>query len=724
MQLMSDAVTVLGSRHGLFIDPCARKAWAIRCEKHPGRPIEFAAGLEVDGRTIVLPLTAEGDRFEFCDQDMTPTSLKLTGIDPLTRLKLELTVRTPFRPQDAAFSTTPVLDIELRVSRMPSPFRWHKAATGHFSGEMFLKIGCADFRPAACDRSDDIRWTFDATRFTGRGDDARPKAPAAQADALVAHAGQFRDGAIRVAFDTARSMDDCVIRASWCSFSGPMLDVLGEPAPFKYTENFAGLDDVVAWVRANPDAIAENSARVDGIIGANNCPASINHLHAQTLHAWLADSFWTLAGGQDFFTIWEGCCYYHSTVDVEYTQTPLYLTLWPELLAIELDFWPRFVTDGAGVIGEAGKGLVVFMHDIGQMTECNGTMYNHPMPVEENTNYVIMSYAYWRRTGDLSLVKRHAETIEKALRFVAACDTTGNGVPDVGMANSIDDGSPAVQFGREQVYLAVKAMAALDVGADMLDAAGRSGHSAAFRKQSGRIAGVIHEKGWAGDHFVTLLDPSSRGVVDAWTGKGFTTDTLPGWDAAHIYTVNGLALLDMVGRAVGIDEWRLREDLLVATERCLEKFGCRHSDYAHQPDESSAGEGGAWRAPKVGWIAMNMMRDMCAFYRGVDLRYLADRYWDYQTLTNTQGPFLFFETFGGNNLMQYPRGVAVFGFFEALGGVRLDRVAGTLRLAPMSEQLRLPVLPLADWQAGTVPLIEDGRLLDPAGLAGGLQVSI
>ena len=721
MQLMSDAVTVLGSRHGLFVDPCARRAWAIRGEQHPGREIQFLAGVRMDGRIIMLPLSGQGERFEFCDQDMTPTSLKLTGIDGESRLKLELTVRTPLRPRDAAFSTTPVLDMELRLTRLPSAFRWCQPRKEPLTGEAFLKISCDDFVPVEA-AGDELRWTWEAVCLANRSEAQSAKPPARQDDCLLALRGEVRDGEVVIPFDTAGGLDGCVIRAAWCTFSEPMMDVQGEPAPFKYTERFAGLDDVLAWARANPAAIADNTAKVDGVFAESNCSAAVNHLLAQTLHAWLADSWWTLDRGADFFTVWEGSCYYHSTVDVEYTQAPLYLAVWPELLGIQLDAWPRFVTDGSGVLGEAGRDLVIFMHDVGQMTTANGTMYNHPMPVEENTNYVLMSYAYWRRSGDFSRARRHAEVIEKALRFVAACDTTGNGVPDVGMANTIDDASPAVQFGREQVYLAVKAMAALDVGADLLDKAGRKEHCEAFRRQSQKIAGVLHEKGWAGDHFVTLLDGSSHGVVDPWTGKAFEGDRIPGWDAAHIYTANGLALLDMVGRGVGIDEMRLREDLHVATRRCMEKFGCRHSDYVPQ-ETGSAGEGGTGHPPRVGWIAMNMMRDIAAFYRGVDLRYLAGGYWDFQTLTNTQGPWLFFETFGGNNLMQYPRGVAIFGYFDALGGVRLDRVTGEVCVAPMSDQLRLPVLPLADWNAGRAPRIEDGRLVDEHGLLGELKTT-
>jgi uncharacterized protein (DUF608 family) len=90
------------------------------------------------------------------------------------------------------------------------------------------------------------------------------------------------------------------------------------------------------------------------------------------------------------------------------------------------------------------------------------------MEVEEVANYVILAYAYWRRTGDRSIHLRHGETIRRFLDFLVACDTSGNGVPDLGCTNTIDDASPAIQYGRQNVYLAVKTLAALACGADLL----------------------------------------------------------------------------------------------------------------------------------------------------------------------------------------------------------------------------------------------------------------
>jgi hypothetical protein len=332
------------------------------------------------------------------------------------------------------------------------------------------------------------------------------------------------------------------------------------------------------------------------------------------------------------------------------------------------------------------------------------------MPVEENTNYVLLSWAYWRRTKDDSRARRHAEAIEKALEFVLRCDSTGNGVPDQGVANTIDDATPAVQYGKEQVYLAVKALTAFLVGAELLESVGRNQRVFAFRAQAEKISRVLQDQAWLGDHFATLVDPSAEGVLDAWTGKPLGVERLPGWDAAHIYTANGLVLLDMMGMRAPVDEERLRTDLRIATRRCLTQYGCRHSDYGPSSSAEARGAQETAYANRIGWMSMNMLRDMAAFYRGVDLTNLSSRYWDFQVLTNTQGPNLFFETFHGNNLCFYPRGVVVFGYFEALAGARIDRVEQKLEVVPLNAEVEVPLVFFADWKTGAVPSVAGGKL--------------
>jgi hypothetical protein len=67
----------------------------------------------------------------------------------------------------------------------------------------------------------------------------------------------------------------------------------------------------------------------------------------------------------------------------------------------------------------------------------------------------------------------------------------------------------------------------------------------------------------------------------------------------------------------------------------------------------------------------------------------------------------FFETFNGNNLHLYPRGVAVWGFFDALAGRVFDAAGGVDRVRPVFPGTRVPILLDADWKAGTCRTVEN-----------------
>lgn len=709
MQLMCDALAVLGSRHGLLFNPIAGECGIIRFDRFSRLPmVQIRAGVRIGDDEFVLPLCKEGRRFDLVDQRLTPCTVSFMGMHGPSASKLKLTVATPFRPRDAAFSTTPVLAMRLQITNLGGQFRWMRKELDLKKATIFIEVAgqSVQAEPSGPNSIDLSFSSVRGTTYEGMADVwATRDETIPQHDRLLATKGT-RNGMrfereVTLANGAAEPLE-----VAWCTWSAPTMEVLGEKLPFKYSETFHDLDSVATWARRNPDAIFHNAARVDGLILDNSCGQAVNHLLSQTLHSWLIGSWWAVKDDRDWFSVWEGTCYFHSTVDVEYTQSPFYLAVWPELLKYELDWWPSFAKSGEGAIGERGKGTSILSHDMGAHSTANGMIYSHDMEIEEVTNYLILSFAYWQRTGDDSMVRKHIDTIAAFLRFIHACDTDGNGVPDIGMANTIDDASPAVQFGKEQMYLAVKSLAALVCGAEMLETLERRSAADACRSQAQKILDTIHSRGWTGTHFATLLRRDGM-LRDPWTGKDEYRAEIPGWNAPHIYTVNGLSLLDMVGVDLGIRGDWLVQDLKEATRRCLREYGCAHTDFANQATYANTKmEGLVGLAANPGWISMNMLRDMAGFYRGLDMRDMSQRYWEWQVLTNTQEPHVFHETFCGNNLRFYPRGIAVWGYFDAMAGQVINRVKGIDRAVPAIPNVRVPRLIDADWRAGTAKFIE------------------
>ena len=203
----------------------------------------------------------------------------------------------------------------------------------------------------------------------------------------------------------------------------------------------------------------------------------------------------------------------------------------------------------------------------------------------------------------------------------------------------------------------------------------------------------IEVEAWLGDHYATCVDRSAAGLIDPVTGEPAAEVEIDGWDAYCIYTTNGLLLPWMVGQPSLINDRRLRQDL-AAGDR--ENQG-RYAD-GHTSDDIDNCR-----------ISQNLWRDMTARYAGLGGPSSAGQYWDMQVMSNT-GPLShgYIDTYINNNLCFYPRGVVAFGYFLATPRLIIDRHApggAYITVEPnTSTPQRWPLLPLANWHTGRIPV--------------------
>jgi hypothetical protein len=657
---------------------------------------DLKAGITINGRERLFPFTkVSGYDFDLVDQRTAPCSLRWIGMDAQTALKVTLTVSVPFRPGDLEFSSTPVLAIQLQVERIPGQFRWTNPDVTSGQPELFVEIGDGALSPVEGRSADEIHLIFKSwlrpdndPKFPRQNSHARE-----QRDALVAA------GAIRTQRGFRKSVrigtDESLV-LYWCAWPGPALQVDGVAWEFFHARQFMDLDAVVAWARANGAQVTRNARVLDGMIQNHTLGQAVDHLLAYTLHSWAMNTWLVSRGDERWFSVWEGSCYFHSTIDVEFTQAPFYLAVWPELMRLQLRQWASRSLDGSQSLGRLGEGTRFMPHDVGRYAEVGAAAYPHQMEVEETANFLLLLFADWRRSGIDSLVREFRHLVLELGRYLRATDTDGSGVPDLGTANTIDDGSPAIQFGRRQVYLALKTRAALLAACDMLESVLPGEHVSDWRSAAERILARIEKDAWQGDHYGVLVEKAAR-LRNPWTGAWRDYAEVPGWAAAHIYISNVLPVLDMVGASLGLDPERLNSDLRVSTERCLREYGCIHTDHREQASGNVQSAGLAGSAQEPGWISMNLLRDLAAIRRRITIVPQMERYWEWQVLTNTQGVHLFFETFGGNNLCFYPRGVAVWGIFEAVSETVVDRVAGKISANASALGLKVPELWKCPW---------------------------
>ncbi len=720
MQLMTWTMARLGSRFGLVFEPYRKCVRHSALGRFLDQPTDLMVGLvEPGGVERVLPFTTEGTPLFNCEQFPRFNSITYRGYSETHRLRFEFNVHSVFYPQNEPLCIMPAFYLEMRVNPIDK-VRWVRPAGDRPEQvELFIRIRRPDTAVSTAEPGGPaaIRLSYDnplAPRHdmmdsatVGRGQTDRRVRVEERIVSLndEAVALDTRDG-LKCTIPVTDEGSGVKWRLVWAAHTRePVLQLKldeSEPqdAPFRYTAHWQDVDAVVEdAVKARDDNLAL-SRRFEKLLEQAPIRGVKRHLLNHTFQAYLANTFWCdVPGGdgrpRDWFSVWEGSCFYHSTIDVEYNNVLFYLNVWPQLLVKQFDQWARHAND------HAPSGGAFLSHDMGGGVFAVGQAYPHPMEVEENCNYLLLMQTYMHWTGDTGPAVRHAPLLKRLVDYLIWTDRDHSGFPSEGVANTIDDASPAVQFSRKQTYLAVKRAAALRAAAsllqrspDHLDLAKAAEHAAedAARK--------IEDAAWLGDHYAVCVDKSAVGMTDVWTGKPLPYAELPGWDAYSIYTGNGELLPAIIGQPPLLDPERIKTDLTNAYRENLSRYGCGHTS----------------SEPENVWVSQNLWRDHLARYLGLSTPPAA-AYWDLQLMSNTHDQSLgFIDTYINNNLCFYPRGITAMGFFLSGPRLMIDRLApggAYITIEPhRAFPQRWPLLPLADWKAGKIPVCvvdEDGR---------------
>ncbi|MFW6437894.1 MAG: malectin domain-containing carbohydrate-binding protein, partial [Armatimonadota bacterium] len=556
----------------------------------------YVFGVRVGDVTHSLPFDDRLEHFSKIDQTETMSELSYQCASPELPVDARFTWGAPFYPGDVELSTAPYLTLQVDVTNNS-----HRAQSGEVLigrslpiGEpmrAFSEDGLTGLRRAAevFELPTEERWVIDDTSgfemhtsgmplSVGASDETIPTRTDTDGRIVIPIVWEQPFGGLTWEFslNPGETKNCRIVYVGWAD--GPVQNVSGADQRFKYHDFFDSPHDVARYAFDNWDAIRERCAFVESVVEDATLPESLKQLLAFATHSYLVNTWWTTTpAGEDFFTVWEGCCQLQSTVDVEYNIAPFYFSLWPELLRMELDQWPGHIEDG------------VLAHDMGVGLEVNGMAYWHPMEIEENTNYVLLLHHYWRHSGDREIVERNFAAVQELLQWVTDADTDHDGLPEEGLYNTIDQGSPAIQYAPDQVYLAVRQIAAYQAGAQMAREVGEAAVADAWLQRANLTATTLANEAWLDDHFVVALNQeeqatSGRGRSDSYGGAGMEMEddgadyigwedqqhyegsseasTMRGWDSYSIYTTNGLVYPMRSGMMVdGLEIERLREDL-------------------------------------------------------------------------------------------------------------------------------------------------------------------
>ncbi|MBI1375257.1 MAG: DUF4965 domain-containing protein [Phycisphaera sp.] len=731
MLMMTWPMARFGSRFGLLFEPGKRRVMHSTLGRFLDAPLDLAVGLvEPDGTRRVLPFTADPSMTDLygVEQFERINSMTFRGYSEQHGLRFEMNIHSPFYPQNEKLCVMPAMYVELRVTAAPR-VRLRRFTNPPEFVDLFIRLKRGDTVIEA--RPDELSLRYDVElcpRYKPACSDngtiavsARKSRTGAKAAATGAGAGVRDEPSIGTARATERlrSLNEGAEpftdadgaagltlrmpvtdegsgvkwRLVWAAHtSDAVMDVRGTPARFRYTRHWDSAEEVLAHAEANRDEYLALSRRFEKLLQQAPLSKSQAHLLTMAFQSFLANTFWCEVGGgpggepREWFSVAEGSSMYHSTVDVEYNVSLFYLTLWPRLLAVELDEWAH----ASHSTEHKESGGLILNHDTGRGLRINGRKPDYSMPVEENANYLLLMQAYAHWTGDTKPLTKHAAFLRRLAMYLLWSDGDRDGFSDHGTSNTLD-GSDAVRLARKQTYLAIKRVAALDAAADLLSRAGDRETADLCRNASAESVPLIEHAAWIEDHYVVSVDRDTRGLIDSWTGKAMPTQELVGWDDYSIYTSNGLLLPQLIAQPIAFDQNRLTVDMVNSQREALCPYGCGHTS----GDSTNI------------WISSNLWRDFTGRYLDVELMVLDPNYWDLLVYANTgSNSFGYIDTYIGNELAFYPRGATALGYYLAGPRLQIDRLDGEYFAVKPDRHgsQRWPLLPLADWDAGKIPV--------------------
>lgn len=348
----------------------------------------------------------------------------------------------------------------------------------------------------------------------------------------------------------------------------------GEDCDFFYKAYFANLEEVVAYARHERELILEKSHAFDALFANSTIEQKVKDFIAWNFHIYLGAT-WYLRdpSGTPFYTCYEGGTGYFSTIDVEYNLAPFYAMFWPSLLSDQLDLWATTYLKGNQerpfTFGPEHK---IMPHDVGGGFEIDEQIYIlGPMPVEENSNYLLLHHLFYEATGDLSFFIRHLDVCRQLADGIVASDLNGNGLPNVGTNNTLDCFEDLYKDVEDQVFLGIKAGSALLVFAQLLERAEKPELAAPYRAHAHTTFSTIESHAWLGDHYALTISPSKP----------------KGWDLPSPLTTNGMAYLFLTGQKIPLRIDHLIKDMALSMK-----------DYSMWPSM------GVWRDMIGGYLSL------------------------------------------------------------------------------------------------------------------------
>lgn len=700
MNLMNYNLSTLGGRFNLTLNP------SKKCIQHGALGMfmdicsELVCGVETEYDKSFFTFCGLNNNFVAVYMETTANSIIYTAVNKIVGYDLEMTLTSPFMPEDKQMNCAPFFYIDVCVKKNTGRHKLVGVRNELTDGILVFGVRGDKINITENKGDSDISYIIDADSRLIIGDFERKLKVEICSDDIEQryfnccekiHSDQHdcdETGFYRIPFK-----DNLHVQFIWAAYEEKdFITYKGESHSFLYKKYFKDIDEIVDYAEKNRNKIMEKSSFFDSLVKTSSLSQCWKDFIGFTFQSYKMNTIWSYKlNGDELFSVWEGNCMYNLTVDVEYNAGLFYFMLFPDVVPGMLRMWADT---------ERGRGFI--SHDVGN-GYCLESLqkYAHDMPIEENCNFILMLYAGYTINENLCSIVEHKDVLKRLVRYILDSDTIGDGIPNIGVFNTIDDGMNEVQKAEKQTYLAIKSACALNASILMLKNIEDDGLICEAEERVKLIMNTVNEQLWHEDHYGLCLDDS---FINSKTG---IKETLCYKNDYSIYASNGLLYLLLSGQNLDfIDLNRIKIDIYRAYIECNTQYGCTHSKHSNSI-----------------WFSQNMWRDFIAAYLDIDILDEVDKYWEFQKVMNTGGfDDLYIDTWGKNALWYYPRGVVSFGVFLAMIRFKINVFEKEVKISPIRKNVRIPLIMFADWKNKKVPwvtgfagevFIENKELIEP-----------
>ena len=253
---------------------------------------------------------------------------------------------------------------------------------------------------------------------------------------------------------------------------------------FHYTKYWKDIDEVLSYSKVHAQKNLTVTQNFERILDESNASKEEKWIAALSFHNDLACSFLTLdKNEQPRFYLVEGRFQHLSTIDVAH-ETEIMALFTPWRLKLQLQQWTRYLAinqvmvpankvlnKGAYYKGFSASEFGPFLyHDVGDLPFVDATSnynYGPHMAVEENSDFVLLLYFYWKLTGDDEFVSSMLGITDVLLHSMMNRDSNQNGIADVGQGWTTYDVNQVLKTAPENTYLGVKQACAYITASEM-----------------------------------------------------------------------------------------------------------------------------------------------------------------------------------------------------------------------------------------------------------------